>query len=125
MSSEHTTPSRLSSAAGGAAGSSSWTEGGSPSFTDSTRSVAAGVTNFGQSATSSASPSEGVNHVTSIFVPGSDCVEFSTSASGGDVCCVLLFGFSYLRLIPNAQCLIDVFMFCYADHVVFFLFLFV
>ena len=88
MSSENTTPSHISASNVGAGGasSSSWTEMGTPSFTDSSRSV---VTNFGQSSSSpSPSNSEVVNHVTSIFVPGSDCVEFHTSASGvGDVCC--------------------------------------
>ena len=95
MSSENTTPSHISASVGAGGASSSWTEMGTPSFTDSSRSV---VTNFGQSP--SPSDSEVVNHVTSIFVPGSDCVEFHTSASGGDVCCVLLFCFIYLRVGP-------------------------
>ena len=73
MSSENTTPSHISA---------------ETDFTDSSRSV---VTNFGQSSsTSTSATSEVVNHVTSIFVPGSDCVEFHTSASGGDVCSFLL-----------------------------------
>merc|ERR1719237_548452 len=67
VSSENTTPSHISA---------------ETDFTDSSRSV---VTNFGQSSsTSTSATSEVVNHVTSIFVPGSDCVEFHTSASGGD-----------------------------------------